>query len=195
MSRKLFITLTFSFFFGFFLTACSWGQQPAGGSNPINLPTGDPGVYVQGGGDWQALVQASPAKLKAKHGFASSLTYGAVAAPMVAIYPGTHAQVQVHGARPVICVFHMMTPDAPILVRLVEKKNTRELDSGHIRASLTGSTHQAVADEGIVVPTTATQQEDHVILLRPQSDLAPGEYAVMFGAQNMAILDFGVQVP
>jgi hypothetical protein len=152
-------------------------------------------VYVQDGGDWQPLAQASPAKLKTKHGFASSLTYGAVAAPMVAIYPGTHAKVQVHGARPVICVYHMMMPEAPILVRLVDKKDSRELDSGHIRASLTGSTHQAVADQGIMVPTATTQQEDHVILLQPQGDLVAGEYAVMMGAQNMAILDFGVQIP
>jgi hypothetical protein len=171
-------------------------QQVAGSTNAVVYPSGNPGLYVQdGGGDWRALAQASPAKLKAKHAFASSLTYGAVAAPMVAIYPGAHAQVQVHGTRPMICVYHMMTPDAPILVRMVEKKDTRELDTGHIRASLTGSTHQAVADAGIVVPTTTTQAEDHVILLQPQSDLVPREYAVMFGANNMAIYDFGVAVP
>jgi hypothetical protein len=195
MSRNSFRPFCFSFLFLLLFTACSWGQHPAGSVSSITPPSGNAGAYVQDGSDWQVLAQASPAKLKTKHGFASSLTYGAVAAPVVAIYPGTHAQVQVHGARPMICVYHMMTPEAPILVRLVEKKDTRELDSGHIRASLTGSTHQAVADAGIVVPTTTTQAEDHVILLRPQSDLAPGEYAVMFGAQNMAILDFGVAVP
>jgi hypothetical protein len=182
-------------FLGASLTVSMAGQQVAGSANAIVYPNGNPGAYVQDGSDWHALAQVSPAKLKAKHGLASSLTFGAVAAPVVGIYPGTHAQVQVHGARPMICVYHMMTPDAPILVHLVEKKDTRELDSGHIRASLTGSTHQAMADVGIVVPTTTTQAEDHVILLQPQSDLVPGEYAVMFGAQNMAILDFGVAVP
>ena len=48
---------------------------------------------------------------------------------------------------------------------------------------------------GLWCRPTTTQADDHVILLQPQSDLVPGEYAVMFGAQNMAILDFGVAVP
>lgn len=195
MSRNSFRTLCCSCFFSIFLATCSWGQQATAGGNAVNFPSGNPGVYVQDGGDWQAIAPASPTKVKAKHAFASSLTYGAVAAPVVAIYPGAHAQVQMHGARPLICMYHVMTPAAPLLVRLVEKKDTRELDSGHMRASLTGSGHQAVADAGIVVPTTTRQPEDHVILLQPQSDLVSGEYAVMFGAQNMAILDFGLAVP
>lgn len=170
-------------------------QQAASSANPVSFPSGDPGLYVQDGGGWQAIAQTSPIKLKAKHAFASSLTYGAVAAPVVAVYPGVHAQVQVHGARPVICVYHVITSGTPLLVRLVEKKNSRELDSGHVRASLTGSGHQAVADAGIVVPITTSQPEDHVVLLQPQNDLVPGEYAVMFGANNMAIFDFGVAVP
>jgi len=177
------------------LTASLCGQQPTPSVNPANFPTGDPGVYVKGSGAWQAIAPASPSKLKTKHAFASSLTYGAVAAPVVAIYPGAHAQVQAHGARPTICVFHVITPNAPLLVRLVEKKDTRELDSGHVRASLTGTGHQAVAESEIVVPTTTSQAEDHVVLLKPQIDLVPGEYAVMFGAQNFAIYDFGVTVP
>ena len=177
------------------LTASMPAQQATSSANPVNFPSGNPGVYVQDGGDWQAIALASPTKVKAKHAFASSLTYGAVAAPMVAVYPGTQAQVQMHGARPLICVYLVITPAAPILVRLVEKKNSRELDSGHVRASLTGSTHQAVADAGIVVPTTTSQPQDHVVVLQPQSDLVPGEYAVMFGANNMAIYDFGVAVP
>ena len=152
-------------------------------------------MYVQDGGNWQSIAPASPTKVKTKHGFASSLTYGAVAAPVVAVYPGAHAQVQAHGVRPRICVYNVITPDTPILVRLVEKKDTRELDSGHIRASLTGSSHQAVADAGIVVPTTTSEPGNHVTLLEPQSDLVPGEYAVMFGAQNLAIYDFGLAAP
>lgn len=170
-------------------------QQADGGANAVTFPNGNPGLYVKDGGDWQAIAQASPSKLKTKHAFASSLTYGAVAAPVVAVYPGAHAQVQVHGARPMICVYRVITPGTPLLVRLVEKKDSRELDSGHVRASLTGSGHQAVAEAGIVVPTTTSQPEDHVILLQPEGDLVPGEYAVMFGANNMAIFDFGLSVP
>ncbi len=194
MARTILRVLCFTFLSAA-LTASMRGQQATSSANAVNFPSGNPGVYVQDGGDWQEIAPASPTKVKAKHAFASSLTYGAVAAPVVAIYPGAHAQVQLRGARPRICVYHVIKPNAPLLVRLVEKKDSRELDSGHIRASLTGSGHQAVADAGIVVPTTTRQSEDHVILLEPQSDLLPGEYAVMFGAQNLAILDFGLAVP
>lgn len=174
------------------MMASMWGQQATPSGSAVSYPSGNPGLYVQDGANWDALAPAAPARIKAKHGFASSLTYGAVAAPVVAVYPGTHAQVQVHATRPLICVYHLITTDSPVLVHLKEKKDTRELDSGHIRASVVGSSHQAKADASIVVPTTTTHSEDGTILLRPQTDLAPGEYAVMFGLQNLAIFDFGV---
>lgn len=170
-------------------------QQADGSANAAQLPSGNPGLYIKDGGGWRAIAPSTPTKVKAKHAFASSLTYGAVAAPVVAVYSGAHAQVQMQGARPLICVYHIMTTDSPLLVRLVEKKGSRELDSGHVRASLTGSGHQAVADARIVVPTPSSQPEDRVILLQPQTDLLPGEYAVMFGAQNLAIFDFSLSAP
>ncbi|HEX4021603.1 MAG TPA: hypothetical protein VHX63_10690 [Acidobacteriaceae bacterium] len=88
-----------------------------------------------------------------------------------------------------------MFPSAPLLVRLKEKKQTRELDSGSIRAvPLVGSTREAQANASSIVPTTTIHSENYLVLFQPQADLAPGEYAVMFGANDLAILDFGVAV-
>lgn len=86
-----------------------------------------------------------------------------------------------------------MTPGAPLLVRLKEKKHTRELDSGSVRAvPLKGSSHQAKADANIMVPISTIPSEGGLILFQPKADLIPGEYAVMFGPSNLAIFDFGV---
>ncbi len=173
------------------LPATSRAQQST--PSPAACPGDHPGVYVRGAGEWHLLSQASPSKVKAKHAYLSSLSYGAVSAPMVAEYPGPHAAVEIHATRPIVCVSHLLTSNPPMLVRLNEKKKTRELDSGTIRAvPLVGSAKQAEAQAGSVVLTTADQPESGVTLLRPQADMAPGEYAVMFGAQNLAILDFGI---
>lgn len=180
------------FLCGVLLATPIWGQQATRNANNISYPSGSPGIYVQDAGNWRALTVATPTKVKAKHGFFSSMTYGAVAAPVVAVYTGEHAAAQVQAKRPMICVYHMITTDAPVLVRLQEKKKTRELDSGHVRATLTGSSHEAKADANIVVPTMTLPSHSEAILLQPNADLAPGEYAVMFGVRNLAIFDFGV---
>ena len=99
-----------------------------------SIPTETPEPTSRMAAIGRVLIQASPAKLKTKHGFASSMTYGAVAAPMVAIYPGTHAQVQVHGARPTICVYHMMTPEAPDPGSPWSRRKTRENSTAAIFA-------------------------------------------------------------
>lgn len=157
-------------------------------------PSDQPGVYVQDASGWHQLAVATPAKMKAKHAFLSSMSYGAVSAPAIVEYARAHAGVQVQGLRPAVCVSHIMAPGQPLLVRLHEKKNTRELDSGSLRAvPFANDTVQAHAAQNSVVPTT-TSTQDGITLLTPQNDLGPGEYAVMFGAQNMAILDFGIQL-
>ena len=121
------------------------------------------------------------------------MTDGAVAARIEAEYRGSHAAVQVQGARPIVCVSHMITPAQPIIVRLREKKNDRELDGGKIRAlPVVGSAKMAEAQSSIVVPTTTNEAEYGITLVHPQTDLAPGEYAVMFGPTNVAIFGFGV---
>jgi len=192
MVRKISLFFFCAVFSLVLFPATGRGQQANAPAEPA-CPSGEPGVYVHGSGGWHLLAQTSPSKEKIKHAFLSSLSYGAVGAPMEAEYAGRHAAVQVQGAQPVVCVMHIMTSNPPILVRLQQKKKFRELDTGTIRAvPIVGSTKQAKAEAGSVIPTIAETAEDGVTLLRPKTDLAPGEYAVMFGAQNMAILPFGV---
>jgi hypothetical protein len=133
--------------------------------------------------------------MKAKRAFVSSLTDGAVAAPMVVEYANPHATVQIQTARPTICVSHLITTAPPLLVRLNVKKEIRELDSGSVRAVPFGDTsRQGHAQASSIVPTTTENPEDDLILIQPPTNLAAGEYAVMFGANNLAIFDFGVGV-
>jgi hypothetical protein len=131
--------------------------------------------------------------MKAKHAFLSSVTEGAVAAPMVVEYANPHAAVDAHTSRPTICVSHLMTTDPPMLVRLDVKKKLRELDSGSVRAiPFADASQQGHAQASSVVPTTTQKPEYGIVLLSPQTNMDPGEYAVMFGAANLAIFDFGV---
>lgn len=202
MTRKVFGGFVLAFCFTVLTPTTLRSQQTASGATASgttaadSLPSGQPGVYIQDAAGWHLLSQRTPAKMKAKHAYLSSLSYGAVAAPVVVEYSNPHASLQVHGAQPSICVYHIMSPNSPMMVRLEVKKKTRELDSGTIRAlPLGGSGHQAQADASILVPTTTVQAQDAVVVLHPQEDLAAGEYAVMFGAQNMGIFDFGVATP
>jgi len=170
------------------------GQQPGSSSSGNSCPVDKPGVYMQDSGGWQLLSQTAPAKMKAKHAFLSSMSYGTVSAPMIVEYTGTHARVQIHYARPVICVSHIIFPNPPVLVRLNEKKQTRELDSGSLRAvPFANDSKQGHASAGSLVPTATIPSEDGTTLLQPKNDLPAGEYAVMFGVQNLANLDFGVE--
>ena len=75
-----------------------------------------------------------PSKTRAKHGIASSLSYGAVAANVVSEYDGPHAQIQIALDLPVICLGHLVSiPADPVIVRLHPKKSVRELDGGRMR--------------------------------------------------------------
>ncbi len=197
MTRKVFGILLFSLCFVILIPTMLRGQAgTASVAAADSLPSGRPGVYIQDASGWHLLTESTPTKVKTKHAYLSSLSYGAVAAPMVVEYANPHASLQVHGAQLSICVYHVMTPGAPLIVRLEEKKKTRELDSGTIRATpLGGSGRQAKADASILIPTITVQSQDSVTVLRPETDLSAGEYAVMFGPQNMAIFDFGVTMP
>lgn len=173
--------------------AMGFAQQAGTQAGSSACPDQPPGVYIQGTDGWHALSSAAPFKEKAAHGFLSSMTDGAVAANIEAEYRGAHAAVQVQGARPTVCISHVMTPAEPIIVRLREKKNYRELDGGKIRAlPVTGEIKMAKAQSTIVVPTTTDKSQYGITLVHPQANLAPGEYAVMFGPTNLAIFDFGV---
>jgi hypothetical protein len=170
-------------------TAVCHGQQPGA----EDCPSQPPGVYLKGAGGWTALASATPSRMKAKHAMLSSLTEGAVAAPMIVEYAEPHAAVEVQSARPTVCVSHLMTSAPPLLVRLEIKKKTRELDSGSVRATpFVASSEQGHAQDSIIVPSSTTKPEYGILLLQPQTNLEPGQYAVMFGASNLAIFDFGV---
>ena len=112
---------------------------------------------------------------------------------MVVEYDGAHATVQAHTAKPRICVYHLLTSGQPLLVHLSQKKQKRELDSGTMHVlPIVGASHQVEANASSLVAITTQSNDACKILMQPTSDLADGEYAVMFGAQNVAIFDFGV---
>lgn len=197
MARLIRKYLCYPLFLALLVSIPALGQQ-APDSSPANntsgsYPSSAPGVYIQDAAGWHLLTQNTSYKVKVKHGFLSGLTYGAVAAPMIVDYSGAQAAVQIHATRPRICVHHILTPGDTLLVHLHQKKHSRELDSGSLRAlPFVGATRQAQADASSLIAATATSNDDCNVLLQPKTDLAPGEYAVMFGAQNVAILDFGV---
>lgn len=176
-----------------FSPAISFAQHADTQAGSPACPDQPPGVYVQGADGWHALSQATPFKTKLAHGFLSSMTDGAVAARIKAEYHGSHAAVQVQGARPTVCVSHLITPAEPMIVLLREKKDHRELDGGKIRAlPVVGGAKATKAESSIVVPTTKDTSDHGITLVHPQADLGPGEYAVMFGPTNVAIFSFGV---
>lgn len=167
-----------------------WGQQSV---RKVACPNEQAGIYVLDSAGWHRLTQDAPLKMKAKHAFLSGMSYGAIAAPVVVIYSGAHASTQVRSMRPEVCIDRVIVPGTPMLVRLLEKKSTRELDSGHLRAiPFSNDSHQGRADAGSIVPTTTFHTGDGMTVLVPQDDVVPGEYAVMFGATNLSIADFGV---
>lgn len=197
MARLILRCFSCAFFFALLVSMPVLGQQVAASNSKTNMndsyPSGDPGVYMQDATGWHLLSQNTSFKAKVKHGVLSGLTYGAVAAPMVVEYAGAHATVQAHTAKPRICVYHLLTSGQPLLVHLSQKKQKRDLDSGTMHVlPIVGASHQVGANAGSLVAITTQSNDACKILMQPTSDLADGEYAVMFGAQNVAIFDFGV---
>ena len=194
MVRKSCATV-FCFFLSviLFTGVCDGRQPPVPGGAVTSCPSQPPGVYIEDARGWTPLSAATPSKMKAKHAFLSSVTEGAVAAPVIVEYANPHAAVAAHRARPTICVSHLTTTAPPMLVRLDVKKKTRELDSGTVRAFPFGDTsRQGHAEASSLVSSTTQKPEYGIVLLSPQTNLDSGEYAVMFGASNLAIFDFGV---
>jgi hypothetical protein len=156
-----------------------------------DYPKDRSGVFIQSS-DWIAIRAAMPSKTRVKHGLAASLTYGVVAAPIIAEYDGLHAQVQVEPSRPVICICRVLSlPGTPVLVRLHAnpKKNLREFDGG--RMPVIGA-KIADATQNDLIPADVSQPEDTVWLVQPRQALPPGEYALMLGTQNVSIFPFTV---
>ena len=178
-------------------TSSAQSESNANASTQPNLtadyPRDRPGVFVQTM-DWIPMAGVTPVKTKAKHGIAASLSYGAVPATVVAEYAGLHAQVQIEPGQPMFCLCHLLSlPGDPVIVKLHAKKESRELDGGRMTVyPVVGGSKMADAKKSDLVPVDMSQPENMVWLVRPKEALAPGEYALMLGTQNMNVFAFTV---
>jgi hypothetical protein len=188
--------------FGFLLIASSVSsgihaqnqQTPASGpALTADYPKDRAGVFIQNT-QWTAIANQFPAKTKTSHGIAASLSYGVVPAKVVSEYAGEHAPTQIETVQPIICMCHFISlPGEPVLVRLHPKKGVRELDGGKmIVYPVVGGSKMADANKSDLIPVDVSQPEPQVWLIRPQSPLQPGEYALMLGTQNISIFPFTV---
>jgi len=130
--------------------------------------------------------------MRAARGIAASLSYGLVPAKVVAEYTGEHAPTQIETVRPILCICHMISlPGDPVLVRLHLKKGARELDGGKmIVYPVVGGSKMADANKSDLIPIDVSHPDSQVWLIRPQSPLEPGEYALMLGTQNVSLFPF-----
>ena len=169
------------------------GQASDGGAVTVDYPANRAGVLIQSGG-WSTVANQNPTKTKVAHGLAAGLSYGLAPAKLVAEYDGEHSATQVESAQPVICICHFNSiPGAPVLVRLHPKKGARELDGGRMTVyPVVGGSKMADANKTDLIAADVTQPDPQVWLVRPQSPLEPGEYALMLGTQNISIFPFTV---
>jgi len=163
---------------------------PAVSSGPtVDYPRDRGGVLIEGL-DWVSIDAAMPSKTRAKGGLTQSLSYGAVRGTAVADYNGDHAAVQIKPSRVLICICRIMSlPGDPILVRLHPLKGMRELDGGKL--PILGS-KMAEAAKSDLIPADVFHPDSSVWLVRSQETLPEGEYALMLGAQNMAVFPFTI---
>jgi hypothetical protein len=140
--------------------------------------------------DWSPIDAAMPSKTRTKGGIAQSLSYGAVRGSVLADYAGEHAAVQIKPGRVVICVCRLLSiPGDPIIVKLHPQKGMRELDGGKLPI-LGGKVAEAGKND--LVPADVSHPDSTVWLVRSQEALPEGEYALMLGAQNMAVFPFTI---
>jgi hypothetical protein len=169
-------------------------SEPASYGFTADYPNDEAGILIQNG-DWLPLDQESPKKTRVKRGVAASLSYGSVPATLLSEYAGSHSKAEVHLTKPVICICHFpVLPGNPVLVRLHPdpKHDTRVLDGG--RMPVIGAKVMEAKDSD-VLPADLLQPENGVWLIRPMQELPEGEYALMFGPQNLAIFTFSVAKP
>jgi hypothetical protein len=154
-----------------------------------DYPEDRAGVLIHSS-DWTAIDSTMPSKTRAKGAIAQSLSYGAVRGTIVADYSGEHAAVQVKPGRVLICVCRISSlPADPIIVRLHPQKGMRELDGGKLPI-LGGK--MADASKNDLIPVDVSRPDNGFWLVRSQEALPEGEYALMLGAQNMAIFPFTI---
>ncbi len=174
-------------------------NQQVPGNNPeltADYPMDRAGVFIQGI-QWAVVTNQMPTKVKSAHGIAASLSYGMVPVKIVAEYDGVHASTQIEAGRPILCVCHFSSiPGAPVIVRLHLKKGARELDGGRMVVyPIVGNTKMADANKSDIISADVSRPDAQVWLVRPQSPLEPGEYALMLGTQNMAVFPFTIVAP
>ena len=136
-----------------------------------------------------------PARTKAKHGIAASLSYGVVPAKIVSEYVGEHAATKVKTGPVTICICRLLSlPGKPAIVKLHSRKNVRELDGGKmIVYPVIGGSGTADANKSDLMAVDVAHADAHAWLVKSQSSLAPGEYALMLGTQNVNIYPFTVE--
>jgi len=158
-----------------------------------DYPTVRPGVFIEDS-SWKPMTNEMPARVKTGRGFAAAVSYGAVPAKVLAEYNGEHATAQVDATKPVICICHMTSlPAKPVIVQLHPKKGARELDGGRMVVyPIVGGSKMADANKSDLIPVDQTHPDENVWLIRPQIPLAPGEYALMLGTQNLSVYTFSV---
>lgn len=158
-----------------------------------DYPADRAGILVQTS-SWEEIKDEMPTKTKAKHGIAASLSYGAVPAKLISEYEGDHAQTQLQAGQLMICICHLLSlPGDPVIVRLHPKKKSRELDSGKmIVYPVVGGSKTVDASKTDLIAVDIAHPDPHVWLVRSQSPLPAGEYALMLGTQNVNIYPFTV---
>lgn len=173
-------------------------SQPASANSSFasDYPMDRPGIFIEDS-SWKEIGNEMPVKTRTAHSIAASLSYGVVPAKIVAEYQGEHAATQAASAQPTICICHMLSlPGQPVIVHLNPKKGSRELDGGKmIVYPVVGGSKMADANKSDLIAVEQSHPEDHVWLVRPQSPLAPGEYALMLGTQNLNIYSFTISAP
>jgi hypothetical protein len=159
-----------------------------------DYPTNRAGILVQNSG-WVTIADQIPTRTKPARVLAASLSNDMVPVRVVAEYDGDHASARIAAGQPVICICRFFSlPGKPVLVRLHSKKGVRELDGGRmIVYPVAGGAKTADANKSDVIAVDVSQPEGQVWLVRPQSALVPGEYALMFGTQDLSIFPFTVQ--
>jgi hypothetical protein len=187
------------------IRAQSSSSQPVS-ANPAfatDYPSDKTGIFIRSS-SWEPLTEQTPTKARTTRGYADTFSYGTVPAKVVvAEYDGEHATIQVDAGEPTICICNMASLQGqPVIVRLHAKKGARELDGGRtIVYQVNGESKIADADKSDLIPVDQLQQDSHIWrdahiwLIRPQSMLPPGEYALMLGTQNLSIFPFTVAEP
>jgi len=139
-----------------------------------DYPANRAGIFIQSS-QWLLVSGQTPVKTRTSRGIAASFSYGLVPAK--------------------IC--HILSlPGDPVLVRLHPKKLSRELDGGRmIVYPVVGGSKMADANKSDLIPVDVSQPDPQVWLVRSQSPLEPGEYALMLGTQNLNIYPFTVVAP